>query len=125
MADKSGSAGGDGGASHALVDVSQLAARQITKLKGDGSVDVIEWLDSVERLCMLEGVKPEIIIGFLLEGEPLQLYRRLSVGDADKWDVVRKALIDSFALPLPAIFRRFSELKLQECELVDEYMDRL
>ena len=99
MADKSGSAGGDGVAPHDLVDVSKPAARQIIKLKGDGSVNVVEWLDSVERLCMLEGVKPEIIIGFLLEGELLQLHRRLSVGDADKWDVVRKALIDSFALP--------------------------
>ena len=51
-----------------LVDVGQLAnvltqargpildrlARQLRKLTGGGSTDVVEWLESLERLCQLE-----------------------------------------------------------------------
>ena len=96
-----------------LVDVSALAniltqargpildrlTRQLPKLTGDGSVDVMEWLADLERLCQLESVTPVDIIGHMLEGSAARLYRRMLVGDATQWSVGKAALVTEFAMP--------------------------
>ena len=123
----------------AMVDMGQLASllmqargplldrvtRQIAKFNGDGSVDVTEWLAAVERVCGLEDVKPASVIGFLLDGEPARLFRRLSVADAEDWKAVKKALMDGYASPMPAVYREWHSLSLREGESVDAYVDRL
>ena len=122
-----------------MVDVSQLASlllqargpmldrvtRQVSKFTGDGSIDVMEWLAAVERVCELEEVKPETVVGFLLDGEPARLHRRLSVDSAKKWDMVKKALMDGYALPMPAVYKRWHGLGLGEGESIDVYVDTL
>ena len=122
-----------------VVDVNQLASllsqargpmldrvtRQVSKFTGDGSVDVMEWLATVERVCELEEAKPETIVGFLLGGEPARLHRRLSADSAKKWDVVKKTLMDGYALPMPAVYKRWHGLSLREGESLDGYVDTL
>ena len=135
----SGTATGSGAGAGSLIDISQLASlltqargpildrlsRQLKKLTGDGSQDVTEWLDDLERLCGLEKVDPADLVGFLLEGEPARLHRRMSVADASQWDVVRATLVAEYAMPLQVAWRRFAELQLEGWESVDVYLDRL
>ena len=123
----------------AMVDMSQLASllmqargplldrvtRQIAKFDGDGSVEVTEWLAAVERVCKVEGVKPESVVSFLLDGEPARLFRRLSVAEAEDWDVVKKALMNGYASPMPAVYKEWHSLSLREGESVDGYVDKL
>ena len=63
----------------ALVDVRQLAsilmaskgpiidriARQVRKFEGDGTIDVTEWLKDVDRLCLVERVRPTEVVEHL------------------------------------------------------------
>ena len=116
-----------------MVDINQLASllsqargpmldrvtRQVEQFTGDGSVDVMEWLAAVERVCALEEVKPEKVVGFLLDGEPARLYRRLSVENAKQWGVVRKTLVDGYATPMPVVYKRWHGLSLGEGESID------
>ena len=122
-----------------MVDINQLASllsqargpmldrvtRQVEQFTGDGSVDVMEWLAAVERVCALEEVKPEKVVGFLLDGEPARLYRRLSVENAKQWGVVRKTLVDGYATPMPVVYKRWHGLSLSEGGSLDGYVDTL
>ena len=109
-----------------MVDMGQLASllsqargplldrvtRQVKKFTGDGSIDMMEWLATVERVCELEEVQPEKMVGFLLDGEPARLYQRLSVESAKQWGVVRKTLVDGYATPMPVVYNRWHSLSL-------------
>ena len=122
-----------------MVDIDQLASlisqargplldrvtRQVKKFTGDGSIDVMEWLATVERVCELEEVPPEKMVGFLLDGEPARLYRRLSVESAKQWGVVRKTLEDGYATPMPVVYNRWHSLSLSEGGSLDGYVDTL
>ena len=122
-----------------LVDVGQLAnilmqargpildrlSRQLPKLTGDGSVDVNEWVHSLERLCALEKADPADVVSYLLEGSALRLYRRMLVQDASQWSVVRATLEAEYAVPRQEAYRRFTVCRLEADEAVDVYVDRL
>ena len=122
-----------------LMDVGELAnlltqargpildrlTRQLPKFAGDGTVDVQEWLGDLERLCKLERVDPVDIVSYLLEGTAARLYRRMLVGDASQWSVVRDALVAEYATPRQEAWRRFVDCQLGAGEAVDVYLDRL
>ena len=122
-----------------LVDVNALAniltqargpildrlLRQLPKLTGEGTVDVLEWLADLERLCQLERVAPVDIVGLMLEGNAARVYRRMLVGDAAQWSVVRDALVAEFAVPRQEAWRRFVDCELGAGESVDVYLDHL
>ena len=123
----------------AMVDIDQLASllseargpmldrvtRQVKKFTGDGSMDVMEWLATLERVCALEEVPSVKLVGFLLDGEPARLYRRLSIADAKNWDVVKRTLMDSYAIPMPVVYQRWHNLSLSEGGSIDGYVDTL
>lgn len=134
-----GSSASPGTEQRVLVDVSKLAdiltqargpildrlSRQLPKLTGDGSVDVLEWLTDLERLCQVERVAPCDVIGHLLSGNAARVHRRMTVGDASQWEVVRAALVGEYALPLQEAWRQFTGVQLGADEPVDVYLDRL
>ena len=68
---------------------------------------------------------PAGIVGYLLEGEPARLHRRMLVGDASKWSVVRATLEAEYAVPRQVAWRRFTETQLEGGGSVDVYLDRL
>ena len=122
-----------------LVDISKLASiltqargpildrlsRQLPKLTGDGSVDVLEWLTNFERLCTLERAEPAEFIGFMLDGNAARVHRRMLVGDASQWEVVKGALVTEYAMPYEEAYRRFNACRLGDGESVDVYLDSL
>ena len=122
-----------------FVDVSTLAnilmqargpildrlSRQLPKLTGDGSVDVLVWLADLERLCTVEKVEPVDIIGHMLDGNAARVYRWMVVGDAAQWVVVKDTLTAEYALPRQEAWRRFTARQLGADEPVDVYLDDL
>lgn len=135
----SGSASGRGEAKPVLVDVNALTnvfaqargpildrlLRQLPKLTGNGSVDVLEWMCDFERLCTLEKVNPVDIIGHMLDGNAARFHRRMMFGDANQWEVVKAALTVKYAMPRQEAWRKFTELQLESGESLDSYLDCL
>ena len=123
----------------AMVDVRQLAsilmqskgpiidriARQVRRFEGDGSIDVTEWLKDVDRLCLLERVRPTEVVEHLLGGGALRLFRSLMVGDANQWDVVQATLLAQYGLDPQEAWGRFTARKLLPGEAVDVFIDDL
>ena len=122
-----------------MVDIGQLASllseargpmldrvtRQVKKFTGDGSLNVMEWLATLERVCEVERVSPAKVVGFLLDGEPARLYRRLSIADVKKWEAVKDSLVNEYAAPMPEIYNRWHNLSLGEGGSIDGYVDTL
>ena len=122
-----------------VVDVAQLASilmqakgpiidrlqRTLSKFSGDGSVDISQWLDDLERRCALERVEPVEVVDFLLEGPAARVYRALRVSEASKWEVVKGALRSQYDMPRQEAYRRFTDRQLQDGEVVDVYLDDL
>ena len=123
----------------ALVDVRQLAsilmaskgpiidriARQVRKFEGDGTIDVTEWLKDVDRLCLVERVRPTEVVEHLLGGGALRLFRSLMVSEANQWDVVKATLLSQYGLDPQEAYGRFTARKLLPGEVVDIYIDDL
>ena len=134
-----GSAAGSPRGPSAVVDVGQLAniltqargpildrlGRALPKFSGDGSLDVSEWLADFERLCRVERVDEVEVIDHLLEGGARRVYRRLMVGEASQWEVVKAALLGEYALPRQEAWRRFTARRLKACESLDTFVDDL
>ena len=67
------------------------------KFCGDGTRDVSQWLDELERRCALEKVGPEEVIAYLLDGNAKRVADALRVAEASQWDVVKASLLCSTA----------------------------
>ena len=86
----------------AIVDIGQLVSilmqakgpiidrlgRALPKFSGDGTLDVSEWLDDLERRCKVERVGPEEVVDFLLEGNAARVFRALRVSEASQWEMM-------------------------------------
>ena len=77
-------------------------------------MDVSEWLDELERACVLESVAPVDIISGMLEGSAARVYRRMIVGDASQWEVVKATLMAEFAMPRHEAWAKFHSRKLAD-----------
>ena len=135
------SAGDVGGSKspEVVVDVAKLASilmqakgpiidrllRTLDKFSGDGTQDVSEWIDLLERRCALEQVGPEEVVDYLLEGNASRIYRSLRVADASQWQVVRGQLLAQFQVGRQEAYRRFTARRLESGEAVDVYVDDL
>ena len=122
-----------------MVDVHQLASilmlargpiidrlgRVLPKFSGDGTVDVSEWLDNLERRCKLERVGPEEVIDFLLDGGAVRFFHALRVAEAKEWQSVRKAMLAQYGLNPQEAYRLFTARRLEAGEAVDVYLDDL
>lgn len=123
----------------AIVDIGQLASilmqakgpiidrlgRALPKFSGDGTLDVSEWLDDLERRCKVERVGPEEVVDFLLEGNAARVFRALRVSEASQWEVVRGTLLAQYGMSRQEAYRRFTARQLQAGEAVDVYVDDL
>ena len=131
--------GGTGSPGVTSIDIGQLASilmqakgpiidrlgRALPKFSGDGTLDVAEWLDDLERRCKVERVGPEEVVDFLLEGNAARMFRALRVSEASQWEVVKGALLAQYGLSRQEAYRRFTDRQLQAGEAVDVYMDDL
>jgi len=125
--------------SSTLVDLGKLASilmqakgpivdrlkRSIPLFSGDGTSEVSEWLDNVERLCRLEQVAPEEVIDYLLEGRAARVFRALRVSEASNWEVVKGVLLSQYGVSKQEALRRFIARRLEVGEAVDVYLDDL
>ena len=122
-----------------LIDVGQLASilmqakgpivdrleRSLSKFSGDGTLDVSEWLDNLERRCKVERVEPLEVIDLLLEGNAARVFRALRVSEASNWEVVKGALMSQYGMSRQEAYRRFTARRLEVGESVDVYVDDL
>ena len=99
--------------------------RAVVKFDGSGSVDIAAWLENLEKRCTLESVAPEEIVGYLLGGNALRVYRQLTVAEASQWEVVSGRLLAEYGLPRHEAWRRFKLRRLAVDEAVDVYVDEL
>ena len=101
-------------------------SRHLPKFSGaDRDVDASAWLTDLERWCILEKVSPVEIIPYMLEGNATRVYRRMLVGDASQWDVVKSVLLAEYAMPLQEAGRRWVASTLWASETLDVYVDDL
>lgn len=96
----------------------------LSRFSGDDThqMDVSEWLDELERACVLESVAPVDIVSGMLEGSAARVYRRITVGDASQWEVVKSTLMAEFAMPRHVAWGKFHSRKLGASENVACYL---
>ena len=99
--------------------------RSLSKFSGDGTIDVSEWLDNLERRCKVERVQPEEVIDFLLEGNAARVFRALRVSEASQWEVVKGKLLSQYGMAKQVAYRLFANRCLEDDEPVDVYVDDL
>ena len=105
--------------------IADRIGRKINRFTGDGQVDVVSWLDDLERSCRLESVQPVEMVEHFLDGNALRLFRALTVAVAADWAQVRKALCAEYGLTRQQAFERLVARKLRPGEAVDVFIDDL
>ena len=99
--------------------------RAVAKFSGDGTRDVLQWLNELERRCVLEKVGPEEVIAYLLDGNAKRVYDALRVAEASQWDDVKAALLLQYGMSWQEAYRQFTARQLAAGESVDIYVDDL
>lgn len=128
--------GAKGSGTSAMVDVQELASilmqakgpiierlgRALPLFGGDGTDDVVEWLDNFESLCSVEQVRPEEVVVYLLRAHARDCFRALRVSDAADWTAVRQTFLAEYGMSKEEALGCWMERKLLACESISTYV---
>jgi len=73
----------------------------------------------------VENISPTDLLVYMLDGNTARVYRRMMVGDASQWKVVKGVLLAKYAIPRQEAWRKFVSSKMEEGDTVDTFLDRL
>ena len=100
--------------------------RLIQEFSGDGSVNVIEWLDKAELVCALRGItRLEAVLPLRLTGGAFAVYQQLTAEDKAASGKIKFALKTAFAVDAFTAYELFVARRLQPGETVDVYLAEL
>ena len=100
--------------------------RLIQEFSGDGSVNVIEWLEKAELVCALRGItRLEAVLPLRLTGGAFAVYQQLTAEDKDDSGKIKFALKTAFAVDAFTAYELFVARRLQPGETVDVYLAEL
>lgn len=87
------------------------------------SQPVAEWLDKVELVCKLRGIKDlHSVVPLRLSGGAFAVYQQLSAADRESYDKIKEALLSAFATDKFLAYEQFIARRLQDGEAVDVYL---
>ena len=97
--------------------------RLIPEFDGGPSQPVAEWLDKVELISELRGLKNlHSIVPLRLTGGAFAVYQQLSTEERNSYDSLKQALISAFAVDRFCAYEQFITRKLRNGEAVDVYL---
>ena len=100
--------------------------RLIQEFSGDGSVNVIEWLEKAELVCALRGItRLEAVLPLRLTGGAFAVYQQLTAEDKADSGKIKFALKTAFAVDAFTAYELFVARRLQPGETVDVYLAEL
>ena len=100
--------------------------RLIQEFSGDGSVNVIEWLEKAELVCALRGItRLEAVLPLRLTGGAFAVYQQLTAEDKADSGKIKFALKTAFAVDAFMAYELFVARRLQPGETVDVYLAEL
>ena len=100
--------------------------RLIQEFSGDGSVNVIEWLEKAELVCALRGItRLEAVLPLRLTGGAFAVYQQLTAEDKADSGKIKLALKTAFAVDAFTAYELFVARRLQPGETVDVYLAEL
>ena len=100
--------------------------RLIQEFSGDGSVNVIEWLEKAELVCALRGItRLEAVLPLTLTGGAFAVYQQLTADDKADSGKIKFALKTAFAVDAFTAYELFVARRLQPGETVDVYLAEL
>lgn len=91
--------------------------------KYDGSVDVQEWLEKLEMVCDLQGIKKiSSFLPLFLEKGAFSVYQTLSTDVRNDYGQLKQALLSAFSLSPQQAYNSFISRKLLPGESVDVFV---
>ena len=90
------------------------------------SQSVCEWLEKVELVCELRGIKElQVIVPLRLTGGAFAVYQQLEESDKKSYESIKKALTSAFAADRYEAYEQFERRKLRHGEAVDVFVSEL
>lgn len=103
-----------------------LELRLIPEFAGTAAESVVDWLEKVDLVCSLRGLKcPETLIPLRLSGGAFAVYQQLSSAVKQDFAKLKEALLTSFSLDCFAAYEQFSTRRLGPGETVDVFLAEL
>ena len=100
--------------------------RLIQEFSGDGSINVIEWLEKAELVCSLRGITSmETVLPLRLTGGAFAVYQQLTEEDKRDSGKIKLALRTAFAVDSFTAYELFVSRRLQPGETVDVFLAEL
>ena len=100
--------------------------RLIQEFSGDGSLNVIEWLEKAELVCSLRGITSmETVLPLRLTGGAFAVYQQLTEEDKRDSGKIKLALRTAFAVDSFTAYELFVSRRLQPGETVDVFLAEL
>lgn len=93
----------------------------------DGSSDVVVWLDRLQMLCDVQGVKTDMneIIPLFLDGAAYECFAQMSDDIKSNGHSIKKALRRAFGMDPFEAFEKLRGLRWSEGERVEVYLARI
>ena len=90
------------------------------------SQPVCEWLDKVELVCQLRGIKGlHVVVPLRLTGGAFAVYQQLGESEKKKYEDIKKALTSAFASDRYEAYDQFERRRLRPGETVDVFVSEL
>ena len=90
------------------------------------SQPVCEWLEKVELVCQLRGIKGlHVVVPLRLTGGAFAVYQQLGEDEKKKYDDIKKALTSAFASDRYEAYDQFERRRLRPGETVDVFVSEL
>ena len=100
--------------------------RLIQEFSGDGSLNVIEWLEKPELVCSLRGIiSMETVLPLRPTGGGFTVYQQLTEEDKRDSEKIKFALRTAFAVDSFTAYELFVSRRLQPGETVDVFLAEL
>ncbi|XP_043231549.1 uncharacterized protein LOC122386434 [Amphibalanus amphitrite] len=90
------------------------------------SQPVCEWLDKVELVCQLRGIKGlHVVVPLRLTGGAFAVYQQLGEDEKKKYEDIKRALTSAFASDRFEAYDQFERRRLRPGETVDVFVSEL